>query len=213
MTINISNITDTTPTLQFKGHQLRHTMIEGEPWFAAIDACNCLGMNTAGGSYLWLRGIDDEEKKLLKRAEHPNMMLGTKAPALTAVSESGLYKLIMRSDKPEAKAFQDWVTKEVLPSIRKTGGYLLNEVARSTAHADTKEQMPLPEALQVVFAQLVQPLLAPLEAKIVYLEDYVKSMKPVVILIIRHFQNEKSFLRSIPYSFSLIKLGDHHGHL
>lgn len=40
------------------------------------------------------------------------------------VSESGLYKLIMRSDKPEARAFQDWVTRVVLPSIRKTGAYV-----------------------------------------------------------------------------------------
>lgn len=45
----------------------------------------------------------------------------------------------MRSDKPEAKAFQNWVTRDVLPSIRRTGGYLLNEAARETAHADTRE--------------------------------------------------------------------------
>ena len=63
----------------------------------------------------------------------------------------------MRSDKPEAKDFQNWVTKEVLPSIRKTGGYLLNEEARATAHADTKEAMPLPEG----FAQMFQMLFAP----------------------------------------------------
>lgn len=43
------------------------------------------------------------------------------------VSESGLYKLIMRSDKPEAKAFQDWVTRDVLPAIRKDGGYIMDE--------------------------------------------------------------------------------------
>lgn len=60
----------------------------------------------------------------------------------TLISESGLYKLIMRSDKPDAVVFQNWLTKEVLPSIRKTGGYLLNEAARTTAHADTKEAMP-----------------------------------------------------------------------
>ena len=44
--------------------------------------------------------------------------------ALLCISESGLYKLIMRSDKQQAKGFQDWVTKEVLPSIRKTGAYV-----------------------------------------------------------------------------------------
>lgn len=173
MTINISNITDTTPTLQFKGHQLRHIMIEGEPWFVAVDILKCLGLKTGTG--MFYTRLDADEQTSSNRTA-----LGLPAgKPMKLVNESGLYKLIMRSDKPEAKAFQDWVTKEVLPSIRKTGGYLLNEEARSTAHADTKEQMPLPEALQVVFAQLVQPLLAPLEAKIVYLEDYVKSMKPV----------------------------------
>lgn len=44
---------------------------------------------------------------------------------ITTISESGLYKLILRSDKPEAKAFQDWVTKVVLPAIRKDGGYVM----------------------------------------------------------------------------------------
>lgn len=45
----------------------------------------------------------------------------------SVISESGLYKLIMRSDKPQAKAFQDWVTKEVLPSIRKTGSFVTGQ--------------------------------------------------------------------------------------
>lgn len=64
--------------------------------------------------------------------------------SLTLVSESGLYKLIMRSDKPIAATFQDWVTREVLPSIRKTGGYLLNEDMRSTAAADSRKEFPMP---------------------------------------------------------------------
>ncbi|WP_083781585.1 BRO-N domain-containing protein [Roseovarius sp. 217] len=46
---------------------------------------------------------------------------------MVIVTESGLYKLVMRSDKPEAKAFQDWVTGTVLPSIRKDGGYIMGE--------------------------------------------------------------------------------------
>lgn len=58
--------------------------------------------------------------------------------SVSMVSESGLYKLILRSDKEDAKPFQDWVTKVVLPSIRKTGGYLLNEGARRKAHVLTK---------------------------------------------------------------------------
>ena len=71
----------------------------------------------------------------------------------TAITESGLYKLIIRSDKPEAREFQDWVTREVLPAIRKTGGYLLNEEARPVAHAANLASMP-------VMAQIAQALSA-----------------------------------------------------
>ncbi len=71
---------------------------------------------------------------------------------MLVLAESGLYALINRSDKPEAKVFQRWVNREVLPSIRKTGGYLLNEEARETAHADTREAMPLPMDLAEALA-------------------------------------------------------------
>lgn len=50
----------------------------------------------------------------------------------------------MRADGDKAKPFQNWLAREVLPAIRRTGGYLLNEDARSTAHADERTEMPLP---------------------------------------------------------------------
>lgn len=53
-------------------------------------------------------------------------------PSLSLISESGFYKLIMRSDKPDARKFQDWVTREVLPSIRKDGGYILGQERMTT---------------------------------------------------------------------------------
>jgi hypothetical protein len=83
----------------------------------------------------------------------------TPAPSANIINESGLYRLIMRSDKATARPFQDWVTKDVLPAIRKTGGYCLNEEARATAHADTRTAMPLPEEFQRVFAALMQPVI------------------------------------------------------
>ncbi len=66
------------------------------------------------------------------------------------VSESGLYKLIMRSDKPQAKPFQDWVTQEVLPSIRKTGSYV-------TGQPSLKEN-PKMDPLGLMMAQFCYPL-------------------------------------------------------
>ena len=95
---------------------------------------------------VWGKNEGVDERRLIKRRtlaqyQSPLEFLGG-AGFVNAVNESGMYKLIMRSEKKTAKPFQDWVTKEVLPSIRKTGGYLLNEAARTTAHADTKEAMP-----------------------------------------------------------------------
>ena len=55
-----------------------------------------------------------------------NIVIDTKVQEMMIVSEAGLYSLILRSRKPEAKAFKRWVTHEVLPSIRKTGAYLLS---------------------------------------------------------------------------------------
>lgn len=83
-----------------------------------------------------------EYRKEVMFTPHPRWMGKTTRREQLLVSESGLYKLIMRSDKATARPFQDWVTKEVLPSIRRTGGYLLNEAARESAHADTRTAMP-----------------------------------------------------------------------
>lgn len=69
------------------------------------------------------------EQRLAERHSLPEPFSGSRAPSYTVISKSGLYKLIMRSDKPEACTFQDWVTRKVLPAIRKTGGYLHNEEA------------------------------------------------------------------------------------
>lgn len=88
-----------------------------EPWFVAKDVCDALGIAT---NHLREegRGLDDDEVMNL-----PNWEGKGKAPII--ISEAGLYSLILRSRKPEAKAFKRWVTHEVLPSIRKDGGYMV----------------------------------------------------------------------------------------
>lgn len=91
----------------------------GDPWFVAKDVCDILGLGT---EHL-RRNLDEDE--VAEATNLPNWQVGTnggRAPLI--ISEPGLYKLIMRSRKPEAKEFQRWVTHEVLPTIRKTGGYI-----------------------------------------------------------------------------------------
>lgn len=96
---------------------VRVMSLNDEPWFVAKDVCDVLGIKT---NHLREdgRGLDDDEVLSL-----PNWEGRGSAPLI--VSEAGFYKLVMRSRKPEAKAFQRWVTHEVLPAIRRTGGYMV----------------------------------------------------------------------------------------
>lgn len=86
-----------------------------------------------GKSFAFLR---DDEVRTIPRG----LITGKGMAQVTLLSESGLYKFILRSDKPQARPFQDWVTREVLPSVRKTGGYILGEekVATSEVSEDAR---------------------------------------------------------------------------
>lgn len=105
----------------FKGSSLRTLTDEaGGPWFVAKDVCDILGMSNPS---MAVTALDKDEVAQID----PKDYLGSENrsnQAVNIVSEPGLYKLIMRSRKPEAKEFQRWVTHEVLPQIRKTGGYI-----------------------------------------------------------------------------------------
>ena len=94
---------------------VRTTVIDGEPWFVAADVCRCIDIRNNRDA---LTRLDDDEKGVVS-TDTP----GGKQD-MAAVNEPGLYKLIMSSRKPEAKAFTRWITHEVLPSIRKTGKYI-----------------------------------------------------------------------------------------
>jgi anti-repressor protein len=95
--------------------KLRVTQDEsGEPWFVAKDVCDALGLDTSHVR----RGLDDDEVTTL-----PNWQGKGAAPLI--VSEAGLYSLVLKSRKPEAKRFRRWVTHDVLPAIRRDGGYMV----------------------------------------------------------------------------------------
>ena len=98
----------------FNGMNLRAIVRDGEPWFVAKDVCRVLGTATKD-----LPSILEDDEKGIDIIDTPG---GNQR--MTMINESGLYSLILRSRKPEAKAFKKWVTSEVLPAIRKTGGYI-----------------------------------------------------------------------------------------
>lgn len=94
--------------------EIQTTFHADEPWLVATDICQVLGLSNVTKA---LENLDDDEKLTL-----PLVRAG-QTREVNCVNESGLYNLIFKSRKKEAKAFRKWVTSEVLPTIRKKGYY------------------------------------------------------------------------------------------
>lgn len=146
------------------GFVIRIVERPGELWFVAADVARALNYRDAATA---IRMLDDDEKDT-HRLCTPG---GTQE--MTIISESGLYALVIRSNKPEAKIFRRWVTREVLPQIRKTGGYgkpidldaifaFLNEErdARIQFQSQLLEQMPVAPRCRAPLADVRAKILA-----------------------------------------------------
>lgn len=136
---------------------IRVVNVDGEPWFVAADVAKALGYSHTPHM---VRMVDGDEKGV-HQTDTPGGM-----QSLTTISESGFYKLILRAEaiRPEVKAFQDWVTRIVLPSIRKTGGYVVGQERAQSP----EELMRLMEAFA---AKLVGPLVAALATVTTRIDD------------------------------------------
>lgn len=99
--------------------KMRTVTINGEPWFVAADVCRVLEIGNPSQA---LVNLDDDEKMILTNNEGHSGQRGG-AQMMNIINEPALYSIILRSRKPEAKAFKRWITHEVIPSIRKTGYY------------------------------------------------------------------------------------------
>lgn len=99
----------------FNSSGIRILEKDGEPWFVAKEICEVLNLSD---TYMATKSIDDDDKLI------QTLFVSGQNRQVTLINESGLYSLVLRSNKPEAKAFKKWVTSEVLPSIRKRGAYL-----------------------------------------------------------------------------------------
>ena len=134
----------------FNGQPIRIVTIDGEPWFVAADAAAILGFKDA---YYLTRGLDDDETV-------PHILGDAvgREQEMTVVSESGLYSAILRSRVDGAKAFKRWITREVIPAIRKTGSY-----------GAPKE---------LTFEEMVERTLLESRARIQALESSVQELEP-----------------------------------
>lgn len=99
-------------TFFYDGQKVRTFQINGESWWVLKDVCNILGLSNSRVVASRLSGDERRKLNLPRQGE------------TYAINESGLYKVILRSDKPNAKPFTRWVTHEVLPQIRKHGAYM-----------------------------------------------------------------------------------------
>ena len=102
--------------------EIRAVELDGEPWFVGKDVATALGYTNSRKA---LSDHVDEEDKGVTKCYTPGG-----EQEMTIINESGVYSLIFSSKLPKAKEFKRWVTSEVLPSIRKTGGYLTPEAKK-----------------------------------------------------------------------------------
>lgn len=98
----------------YESSEVRTVQVNGEPWFVLADVCKVLEISNS-------RNISSRLEPDEKGVTLVDTLGGTQQ--MTIINESGLYAVVLRSDKPQAKPFRKWVTSEVLPSIRKHGSY------------------------------------------------------------------------------------------
>lgn len=114
----------------YNSNEIRTIQKDGEPWFVLRDVCNVLGLGTPARV---AERLDPDEVS----QTHITDSMGRQQET-TIINESGLYNVILRSDKPEAKPFRKWVTSEVLPTIRRHGMYATPDtVEKMLADPDT----------------------------------------------------------------------------
>lgn len=158
--------------------QVRTVEREGEPWFVGKDVAEALGYSNTKDALT--AHVDEEDKSILQRSEiatienHipksalPMNFTSADVPnrGLTIINESGLYSLVLSSKLSTAKSFKRWITSEVIPSIRKTGGYIAGQAELS------------PEELMARALMVAQKTLAERDARISALTVENQIMAP-----------------------------------
>lgn len=115
----------------YADREVRTVAVDGELWFVLADICGVLGVSNVGNVAARLDEADIRQTDISS---------GGQRRAVTIVSESGMYEVVIRSDKPEARRFRWWVTHEVIPAIRRTGTYAVETPEQLMARAVVQAQ-------------------------------------------------------------------------
>jgi prophage antirepressor-like protein len=157
----------------FQNNDIRTLIDEqGSIWFLAKDVLMLLQDNKNPDVSNATKDLDSDELTRFK------IVSGGQSREMLFVSESGLYSLIMRSRKPIAKPFQKWVTKEVLPSIRKTGSYSLQKEVHDLKKVDLNE---IQETLKIG-SEILETLQTKNVFEKIQLDNFLKSQKGISVL-------------------------------
>lgn len=144
---------------------IRVVMRESESWFVGKDIAEKLGYSNVRDALS--KHVDSDDKELIQRSQIATLEIPNRG--LTIINESGLYSLILGSKLPSAKRFKHWVTSEVLPSIRKNGGYIANQESLS-------DDELLEKALLVAHRKIEER-----NKEIAYQKEQIAEMKPKAI--------------------------------
>ena len=147
--------------------EVRTLSIDGEPWFVAADVCRALEIGNPTDA---MRRLDADERTLVSIEGSSNGL------PVNVVNEPGLYTLVLGSRKPEAKAFKRWITHDVIPAIRRNGGYLAGQEELSPEELMAKALLVAKKTLAEKEARLSQAKvdIAIMQPKADYFDELVE---------------------------------------
>ena len=182
----------TLQVFNYKAQEVRTTIINDEVWFVAKDVCDVLEISKYRDA---ISRLDRDERVSVK----VDTLGGTQR--MTAINESGLYTLIFRSNKPEAKQFSRWVRHEVLPSIHRTGSYTVNRPRMSHEEIEIQRNALNLERAKLINSMIENPSfpMTP-ETKTVFAHEVFKLASGHDYLAMLPVSTEKSGLSQRMYA-------------
>ncbi|NNJ16379.1 transporter [Pseudomonas putida CSV86] len=188
---NHDSVARTVNLFNFEGFDVRVVLIDGEPWFSARDVAEGLGYSNPQ------KAVRDHCKSPRPVGVNDSFTLG---PSANIIPERDVYRLVMRSKLPQAERFEEWVVSEVLPSIRKTGGY-----TAPVQPADLSKLEILQMALESEKARVLLTVQVEAQAKkIDHLENlfkegmshvqFCKGLNGVNVMQVGHFLERRNWL-------------------
>ncbi|MET4565152.1 phage antirepressor [Bacillus subtilis] len=158
----------------YQDQQVRTVVKDGQPWFVAKDVCNILSHSN---HKVAVSRLDEDEVSKVYLTDS----LGRNQKTIV-VNEAGLYSLILTSNKPEAKQFKRWITHEVIPTIRKTGGYVANDelfIQTYLPQADENTKLLFKTTLHTMKEQSKQ--IETMKPKVIFAEAVESSESSVLV--------------------------------